>query len=230
MFHFLVDLLFPKFCFSCHRPGSYLCYECQNKIKTIEYDICPYCKRKSFFGITHPDCKRPFRLDGLKSLLRYDGITRNIIKQIKYRLVREAVKDFFNAISYRKLEELLFYKKLSEQWIFIPVPLHKNRLKKRGFNQSVLFASLFEKILEYPVAINLIARVKDTKSQAGFKNDKERHDNMRNAFELVRNVDVKGKNFIIFDDVFTTGHTIYEVTKVLKNNGANKVMALTIAR
>lgn len=232
MLLFLKELLFPKTCFGCQRFGSYVCPNCARRLK-IAKDVCPYCQKESYFGLTHPACRRKWGLDGLKSFFYYDDLLKKIIKNIKYQLVKEAINDFCYSIPKSKLEELLFYKKLAEDFIFLPVPLHQKRERNRGFNQAEELAKFFVKILNFPLENNLIVRTKETKPQAELKKPKERYRNILDAFSLAKNInqeEIKGKRFIIFDDVWTTGATVKEITRLLKKNGAIKIFALTIAR
>lgn len=227
------NLLFPKFCFACHRFGSYLCPLCAKKLRLIKNDVCPYCQKQSYFGLTHPGCKRRLGLDGLKSFFYYDDLVKKIIINIKYRLVTEAIDDFLTAIPYQKIAGLFFYKQLGKDFIFTPVPLHPKRQRKRGFNQSEEMVRFFARVVNFPVNKKLIIRIKNTKPQAELKKPRERYKNILGAFSLAKNIKtqpVKGKKFVVFDDVWTTGWTIKEIARVLKKAGASKVFALTIAR
>jgi len=233
MLEILKNVFFPKICFGCGRLGSYLCPSCINKLRLINKDVCPYCQRGSYFGLTHPTCRRWRGLDGLKSFFYYDNLVKKIVKNIKYQLVTEAIDDLWQAISREKIEELFFYKQLAKDFIFIPVPLHRKKERKRGFNQAKELVKFFAKILNFSINNKLIIKVKDTKPQVELEKPEDRYKNILGAFSLVKNVKVeqiKGKKFIIFDDVWTTGWTIKEIAKVFKKTGAAKVFALTIAR
>lgn len=227
------DILFPRYCFGCSKIGIYICLSCQQRLQTLYFDICPYCRKRSYFGLTHPACKKKHGIDGLKSVYRYNAVVKKIILQIKYRLVIDAIDEFMTTIPHDKKEELLFFRQLSHEFIFIPVPLHEKRLKQRGFNQSYEMARFFSRILAFPVADDLITRQKHTKPQVAFEKPKERYLNIVGAFgrsEHVSADEIRNKQFIIFDDVWTTGWTIREVAKILKTHGASRVFALTMAR
>ncbi|EKE14247.1 MAG: hypothetical protein ACD_12C00605G0002 [uncultured bacterium] len=136
-------------------------------------------------------------------------------------------------ISQLKMTELLFYKKLVKKIEIISVPLYWERQRERGFNQSELMARFFSQMLKFSIINDVIIRIKNTKPQVEFKTPKERYQNILGAFSLAKNISldrIQSKNFIIFDDVWTTGWTIKEMGRVLKKKGANKVFALTIAR
>lgn len=230
---FIKDILFPKYCFGCAKFGIYICISCKHRLQTLHFDICPYCRKKSYFGLTHPACKKENGVDGLKSIYRYNDVVKKITMQIKYRLVTDAFSEFFFNIPHEKMEELLFYRKLSIDCLLIPVPLHPHRLRQRGFNQSYEMARFFSKMLQFPLLNNMIIRKKNTHPQVIYSRPQERYLNVRGAFGFVEQVDknlVENKQCIIVDDVWTTGWTIKEVAKVLKKQGAEKVFALTIAR
>lgn len=226
-------ILFPKLCFGCSRPGKYICANCNKKLKIVEKDRCGYCHEASFFGLTHPSCRRESRLSGLLSIYYYDPLLKKIIKNIKYRLVTEATSDFINLIPSSTIKRLSFYKKLSKDLMIIPVPLHDKRLKKRGFNQSLELAKSLSPHMKFNISIDLVKRVKNTTPQVELKSPNDRYKNLIGAFALssaAAQDKIKNKNFIIFDDVWTTGSTIKEICRLLKKNGANKVFALTMAR
>ncbi len=113
------------------------------------------------------------------------------------------------------------------------VPLHKSRLKKRGFNQSSLIAERVAEYLRIPFDENVLKRIRNTKIQSGLVR-KERVKNTKGAFE-VRILEsevksqMKGKKVLLIDDVWTTGSTMRECIKVMKRNGAKKVWGLVLA-
>jgi ComF family protein len=110
----------------------------------------------------------------------------------------------------------------------IPVPLHKDRLKKRGFNQSLLLAREVARGFRIEVDYKSLKRTLPTRPQVDLKTD-ERRKNVRGAFEVKRAERVCGRRVVLVDDVFTTGATVRECSKVLKKAGA-RVYVLTLAR
>jgi ComF family protein len=112
----------------------------------------------------------------------------------------------------------------------IPVPLHKNRLKKRGFNQADIMGKHLSDLMKISFNQNVVIRSRDTISQAKITDSKKRHKNMIKAFTLVSKSFVQGNSIILFDDVFTTGSTLFEIVKLLKQNNCKKVYAITFAR
>lgn len=187
-----------------------------------------YCNSISSNGLTHDECKKEYSLDGGISIFRYEGLLQKIIKKIKYGLVYDAVEDICRVTSDNIFNKILFYKSLSPDISIIPVPLHKKRKSLRGFNQSEKLFRHISKRVKIPLLTNIVVRKKHTIPQVEMKSKSDREKNIVSAFFVTKNV--SGKDFIICDDVWTTGTTIEELCKELKKNGARNIYALTIAR
>lgn len=171
----------------------------------------------------HVDIASPIKnVDHLYCLGSYDAeALKRTIQQLKYSGGRVLSATLGTALG-----------KLAQGVItadcIVPVPLHKNRERKRGFNQARLVADNTARILGLPV-IQPIVRVKNTKPQVTL-HEHERAVNVAHAFTLARGVANVPKRGIIIDDVFTTGATISEVAGVLRSAGMERVTALTIAK
>lgn len=227
---FLQDLLFPKFCLGCGFLGAYICLNCQKMLSYIEKDICIYCGKASLQGFTHPGCRRNYGIDGFLSIFYYNNLMKAIIKNIKYRLAADVWKEFCLVVKPEELQKLKIFKNLFDGKFYLtPLPLHSNKLRARGFNQAKIIALFFNQFLEYRIGEYLI-RKKDTLSQAQLKHNKDRYINMRGAFDVVSSNVVLDKNFILVDDVVTTGSTLKEAARVLKSAGARRIFALTLAK
>jgi len=113
--------------------------------------------------------------------------------------------------------------------VIIPVPLHPTRLRAREFNQSLLLADQLSRHLARPVSATNLVRTAATDPQTTLSRQ-ERLRNLRNAFEIRRPPDLSGKRILLIDDVFTTGATLNECARSLRNAGAGPVFALTLAR
>lgn len=111
--------------------------------------------------------------------------------------------------------------------MILPVPLHKKRLKEREFNQSALLAKQIAKKSASLLMLNTLIRKKNTLPQVGLS-AKARKKNIRNAFKVLDPKAVKGKRLMLVDDVFTTGATAQECSKVLKKAGAKEVHVVTL--
>lgn len=190
------------------------------------------CGEGALGGLTHQFCRRPFGLDGLTSIFVYKGVVAKAIKKLKYKFVKDLAEELIELFLSFCGEEKLFsdFCRLSNIAL-VPIPLHPQRLRWRGFNQAELLGELVAKNLGIRFVPDLLLRVKNTKPQVEL--DKyERQINIRGAFASNKNCKLKIENwnFILFDDVWTTGATLKEAGKVLKRNGAKKVWGLTIAR
>lgn len=222
VWNFLLDILFPRTCFGCGKWGSYVCPNCaSSKIAYFTTQVCPYCERPSLHGLTHPGCEESQYLDGMFVLAHYKKLIPEIIHQIKYQGVYATSKEIANLI-------LQNYDHSFHFDYFVPVPLSKKRELTRGFNQAEKLA----KALRFKPVVNLLIRTKDTKPQFELSVT-ERKKNVKNVFALNPNLlthSLSNLSFCLIDDVATTGSTLFECAKVLKNSGAKKVYAICIAR
>ncbi len=227
---FLLDILYPKHCFICKKLGDYICDRCKFKLRLINHDICIYCDKSSYLGLTHPACKRKYGIDGCVFIYKYDNYLKTIIKTLKYRLVKDGFERLMSisfAPSRTKLSSLI--NALDIIPILSPIPLNKSRKNQRGFNQSDIISSYLSLHLRLENEEYLI-RVKKTKTQAKLESKRLRYNNIRGAFMLNTNVSVLGKNIILIDDVITSGATVKEAVSVLKKNKALNVFVFALAK
>ncbi len=220
--HFL-DFIFPVACVNCHKEGTYLCISCIKKIPRLDRQRCLVCQKPSPFGKTHTDCAKT-KIDGIISALPYhDTVIKKLISTYKYNFV-----DLSDILGQFIIEEIRnqelnnFFK----DFIIVPVPLHKRRLRWRGFNQSLLLAQKLSVELQLPISTDLIARTRYTRPQIELKHD-ERKENIKGAFAV--NESVENKKILIIDDVVTTGSTLNELARILKKKNAHSVWAITLA-
>ncbi len=225
----LIDLLFPKFCLGCSHIGSYICHRCFKKLKVINKPICLYCHKQSYLGLTHPKCLKKLSIDGVLSIYYYDNLLKKIIKNIKYRLATIVWDEFWKSIPESDINRLFAYKKIFCEAFIQVVPLSQSKYQLRGFNQAMMIAKYFKKVLNFPI-INILKRSHEALAQAQIKSKKSRLKNVKNVFLITRRVDIKNKTIILIDDVITTGATLKEACRMLKKAGANKVYALTLAK
>ena len=220
----ILDLLFPKRCVSCGKLGSYICKKCFSRIEFIKNPVCPVCQRQAVEGKTHPGCKGRYRLDGLVVAARYRGPVKTAIIKVKYKWIYDIEKIFVDLLSQR------FWKfNLPAELILVPVPLYSQRKKWRGFNQAEILAKSLSLQFNVPY-FDLMNRFIETKPQVGLSRE-DRKENVKGAFALRKIITrVNGKNIILVDDVFTTGATLQECAKVLKQAGAGLIWSLTVAR
>ncbi len=118
---------------------------------------------------------------------------------------------------------------ISEIDVVMPVPLHRKRLRQRGFNQALLLSYGVGSAFEIPLSVDNLIRSRFTRPQVELSGE-ERIKNVAGAFAIRRPGEVDGKSVLIVDDVFTSGATMNECAAVLKEGGAARVTALTLAR
>lgn len=206
----LLNILFPIQCLGCNREGSLCCEECYKTIHAI------HLKTR---------IKRCEYLDSVYIACCYDKtpIVKKLIHILKYRGEKTEAPEILGKIAIQTLKKHNIF-----TGILIPVPLHPKRSRERGFNQSELLAKEIRKNHPgFTVCINKLKRIRNTKSQAKMKSKEERCQNVKEAFE---SSEISPKEYILIDDVCTTGTTLNECAKALKKSGAQHVTALVIAR
>lgn len=239
-------LLFPEKCLKC---GIYLE---EDGSRTLESCFCDACGKEGIFPIGPPFCtscgirfqtgethvcgdclKTPLKLGQVRAAAEYKGIVRDAIQLLKYHSKLAMAKP---------LERLLFetflqyYENLAVDLI-MPMPLHRSKMRKRGFNQAYFLSRNFKKsyyrmfcrLPSWDMDLESLVRVKKTEPQTGFDIE-ERKKNVKNAFKIVQEDRIKGKHILLVDDVFTTGATCNEAAKALLRHGAGRVDALVLAR
>jgi len=228
--HFL-DFIFPKRCVGCKKFGSYVCISCFASISFLDSGICVVCQRPAIDGLTHIRCRTPYTIDGVFSSLLYKGVVKKLVYAFKYPPFLTDLQSMLIDLLYEGLiQKEQFYRQLTPEAIVVPVPLHRNRLRLRGYNQSHLLADGLAKRLGLQMQ-NILVRVRNTTTQTKLSR-KERQENMRGAFMIrgnERNYLTNTENVFLIDDVLTSGTTLIEAAKVLKKAGIEKVWGVTLA-
>lgn len=228
---FILDLLFPKFCLNCNKEGSYLCQDCFSLIDILEKQYCPFCAQPRIVidGETCNHCRRSKHLSGLYCAASYNNfIVKKLINQFKYEpYIKELAKPLTSLI----IAHLIYLNKLSNfgDFLLIPVPLYKKKLKQRGFNQTEEIAKELSKNLKIPFFNNALIKTKQTPAQVKLKKE-EREENIKGTFLCQKPEMIKNKKILLVDDVFTTGATMEEAALILKRAGAKEVWGIVVAR
>ncbi|MFA5069856.1 MAG: ComF family protein [Patescibacteria group bacterium] len=209
---FILDLIFPVFCLSCNKEGQWLCENC---LKKIEFKK-PDAKREKGPG-----------LDGLVVMADYKNeIVKQLIHLLKYNFAQDIRSALASLLAYyTKIYRVSF----PAETLVIPVPLHKRRLRWRGFNQAQIIGEELAKIFCLNIRVDNLQRVRYTHPQVELS-AAARKNNVKDAFFLLKPLEISGKSVILIDDVYTTGSTMKEATKVLKKAGAKEVTGFVIAR
>ncbi|MBM3250872.1 MAG: ComF family protein [Candidatus Nealsonbacteria bacterium] len=206
----IFDILFPKFCVNCQKEGSYLCEDCFSLIDISE---------KQYHLLKSINC--------LYCPSSYDNfIVKKLINQFKYQFIKDLAKPLsFLIITYLiNLDKV----KILKDFVLVPIPLHKKKLKIRGFNQAEEISKELSKFLEIPVFNNILTKIKQTPAQVELKKE-ERKKNIRGTFFCQEPEIIQGRKILLVDDVFTTGATLEEAAGVLRRAGAREIQAAIIA-
>jgi competence protein ComFC len=211
-----LNLLFPLQCQACqgmleYDYGNFLCERCSQKLISTSTAACTQAQAGLFFDRAYHCCF-------------YDGIIKTLIQRYKYHK-KAFLKDIFISLMHREFQKAGLQQGIDT---IIPVPMHIQDEKRRGFNQSMLLAKGVSEKTGIACQDILLKR-KKTRAQAGLKKS-ERSVNIKNAFVINGRQKISGKRLLIIDDVFTTGATINECAKTLKTHGADSVLALTLAK
>lgn len=227
--NFLLDIFFPKFCFSCQREGAYLCQDCQATIDILENSFCLCESPQIMPGPGKCRSCKTRKLNGLYFSTSYkNGLVKNLIHKFKYQpYIKELSENLASLIiAHFGLIQKAFN---PQDHILIPIPLSKNKMRQRGFNQSEEIAKFLSKKLEIPLLKNCLLKTKGTFPQIELSKS-EREENIKNAFYVKKAEELEGKKILLVDDVYTTGSTMEECAKVLKIAGAREVWGVAIVR
>jgi ComF family protein len=226
-----LDTVFPKICVICKKDGYFVCPECLTQTALYSGFYCPFCRKRvpsSESPECTPYCRTQSKIRAVFSLSEYSNPSvKELIHQFKFNGVRE-IGETFGAELAEKLSRS--GADFEENFIIIPIPLHKKSMRRRGFNQSEILARTISEKLSVPLLTGVLVKTKTTPHQTETKNRHERLENLVGAFEITDKEEVSGKNIILVDDIITTGATLTECAKVLKRSGAKNIYGVAIAR
>lgn len=225
----LKNACFPLKCLNCGKwvETEGICDECWGQINWFSEPRCSVCGTAfeiNLYGTCINCIKHPPYFDKALSVFLYDNNTKKMILNFKHYDATEFTK-IFAYWMYRIAE---FYIKDAD--LIIPVPIHFLKRLNRLFNQSELLARELSRLTNTKYAPDVIEKTKETPPQEEL-DAKKRRKNLNGVFQISKKAEsIENKNIILIDDVFTTGSTINECAKVLKQHGAKKITALTLAR
>lgn len=229
----LLDCFFPRKCLNCGIFGSYCCAECLSGIKLLEKQGCPHCRRQNQTGrFCSEKCRRNFHFDQLILCLKYEraGLVGKLVKQFKYRFSEELAAVLGRILKF-KLAEFSHILRMKGETLLVPVPLSRERLNYRGFNQALLLteylAAGFNGVPIYDCLIRQSGSLRQATSGR-----LERLKNLKNTIfcESGASQYLKNRVVIVVDDIATTGATLNECSRALKVAGAKYVCGLVLAR
>jgi ComF family protein len=172
----------------------------------------------------HPSCDdiAP-ELTALHSVFRFEGVIKKAVHQFKYNNLRDLAGPLGGYLAeYMKLHDLTAD-------ALVPVPLHKSRLRERGYNQSELLAIMIHRLTDTPVFVDTLRKTRSTRPQAESQSVTDRRNAVADAFRCY-NSSLTGRSVILIDDVATSGATLNACARALTAGGAAEVRALTLAR
>lgn len=225
----LLDLFYPRRCPVCDKAvkpfGSLICEECVPKIKYVRAPYCQKCGKelKDTRAVFCHDCaRREHVYDSGMALFAYKSVSDSIYR-FKYRGRQE-----YAAYYGERMARVLGKRILSlRPDALVPVPIHREKKRQRGYNQAEVLARELGGLLHIPVETKLIKRVRKTKPMKDLS-AQERQNNLKRAFKICKN-DVKLNTIIIIDDIYTTGSTIDAIAQELRLAGIKHIYFAALA-
>ena len=162
-------------------------------------------------------------IDGIRSPFRFEGVIRQAVYDLKYHNLR-AISGCLAKLMASYLRETPI-----PADVLVPVPIHLRRLRERGYNQSILLARELGKLIDLPVVVDCLLRVKDSLPQARTTSVEQRQRNVTDAF-VCNDKQLSGRHVLLIDDVSTSCATLEACARALKSAGVFSVYGLTLAR
>ena len=212
-----LDLFFPKFCLGCQKEGDYLCEDCRAVLEILS---------------SHQPYETKYLQDLYFASDYQNFLLQKIIKKYKYPpFLKELSLPLASFIidHFQLLDKPPIFLKEKKDFILIPIPLARKRMKWRGFNQAEEIAKHLANFLNLPMVNNLLVKTKSTSPQVELS-EKERKENLKGAFFCRSPELIKEKKILLVDDIYTTGTTMEEAAKILKEARAKEVIGIVVAR
>lgn len=225
----LLDILFPPVCLHCgenlqvEEKSVRICNSCISKISIHATLFCARCRARlpENIKICHKNTHYM-----LAAAVNYDGPVKDLVHQLKYRRWT-SLSDIIRPLLASYLKNIRLPAK---NYVIVPIPLHPERRRERGFNQAELIGSIISEALGIPMRTDFLDRVKKTKAQAELKNYEDRASNTAGAFKAKPDEYLADKNIILVDDVYTSGSTMDDACRALNLAGAKKITAFVFAK
>ena len=222
VFEKVLEYIFLPSCGVCSKLGEgYLCKECE---KELEKYVINQKKISNNNRSYREDIKIDENIEKMH-IFKYKDIIRKLIIQYKFNEKSYLYRTFCKFIVKNKK----FFDFIKSYDIIIPVPIHKKKMKKRGYNQGELIAKELARKAEVRCYTDVLIKIKNNEVQSTL-NKKARIENTKNVYKLVNKGKIYNKNILIFDDIYTTGATIASCIEELKKADVNSIGILTLAK
>ncbi len=202
-----LDLLFPRTCLLCTKAGRFVCEACRRGLSLVrgKRKLCAELEKLFVvFDYRQPEVKK-------------------LIKAVKYRFYRGVIGEL--------MQEIVWDERLREVELIVPIPLHQRRENWRGFNQARIIGEVLAGRIEVSV-LDILMRTKNTRPLAEMKNREQREREISGVFEVRKggmSKGIKGKRILLVDDVCTSGATMREAARILKESGVAEVWGFALA-
>jgi len=234
------NLFLPADCKICGQVleplnFSYICENCWDRVKWLRMPHCSRCGKpfpaslasREVPSLLCAECRQnlsPFKKIFAPTL--YEGVMKEAIHLLKYRRKKGIMKRLEKILKVYFFQTDLPFSKFD---LVVPIPLHRKKLKERGFNQAELLARVIATHFGLKLVKNNLKRVKATKSQTSLSK-KQRIENIKGAFQFRNKDKFRAKKILLVDDVYTTGTTVREAARVLKKAKVREAYVFTLAR
>ena len=219
----LINLLFPKVCYACNNlladQETHLCTNCRHELPITNYHITQSPSiTKIFYGRV--------KIEQATALLKFSkkGKVQRLLHNLKYR-GHEPISGMLGSWLGHELKSIASYQNID---LVIPVPLHKRKLRKRGYNQVTQFGEKIAKAINAEYNDTILVKISNTKTQV-FKKRVARWINNQEIFSLQNKDLIAGKHILLVDDIITTGATIEACTSILQKAGNVKISVAAMA-
>lgn len=219
-----VQFVLPPACVACRQPGAVFCADCEHSLTWFSKTACPSCGRPlPAAGLGCAWCGDDARpLKEIRAVCAFEGAAREAIHALKYEGMFGVAKPLARLMAER------FPPWTQMPDLVIPIPLHPERVRERGYNQATLLARLLCEQLSLDLDEGLLQRTRHTRPQVGLDRVQRRR-NVAGAF-ATNGEPVEGRRVLLVDDVCTSGATLAAAAEALLEKGAASVSGYCFAR
>lgn len=229
----ILDWIYPPTCMACRAilplnnnflRDLWICHQCINLFEPITGPICKTCgapveteieKCASCYG-------KNLHFTSNRACFIYDEVIRDLMHNLKFRNKRYIAEGLGKIWA----NHVACYMSTITDAVLVPLPMHPDKQVERGFNQAEILSNALSKVSSIPTD-NILERTEDTPPQSGL-HPALRAENVQDAFVIRPNFHPERKNYILIDDIYTTGSSLNECAKTLKNSGINNVLCMTL--